>query len=367
MVLTGLPKTLNAEILLGLLDEHFTCSYDYFYLPMDMDRFESTGLAYINFREHDKAVACRKFFSGFRSWPGRHASDRTCRAEWSSIQGQEANIEKQQRLNWADIDIPEDCKPMVFDENGVRLPTMDVFVRNDESAYAYSSDRARYVSGRWEEEERRSAGWTKEWYGGGTKGSRGRPHWEENWRAGKQQDWWPNHRQHQDAWDSRARRTWQNYDSWEYEERPARFDWQEKNLNEHSSLETAEGVNTTSLLENLMEDPSYQEVEAGNSTEAHVVVPESTHRPSDGQASVPKANEKPLSALAMIRYACPRCRKRFPKWSACHSHILNESQCRKEWGQTDSLALQARCQEMAKDLDQEETHDLAIVNSLRLQ
>lgn len=54
VVLSGLPKTLNADVLLGLLDEHFACTYDYFYLPMDMERFESWGLAYINFRSHER-------------------------------------------------------------------------------------------------------------------------------------------------------------------------------------------------------------------------------------------------------------------------------------------------------------------------
>ena len=97
VVLTGVPKTLNAEILLALLDEEYLGCYDYFYLPMDMDKFENTGLAYINFRDHDRAVECQRHFAGYSAWPGGHFSERTCRAQWSSIQGYEANIQKQQK------------------------------------------------------------------------------------------------------------------------------------------------------------------------------------------------------------------------------------------------------------------------------
>ena len=148
-VLTGIPKTMNADILLGMLEEYFFGCYDYFYLPMDQERLQSTGLAYINFRDHDKAVECQRFFSGFTAWPGRHSSERTCRAQWSSIQGFEANIEKQRKQNWLRINIPESCKPMVFDEQGTRLPTMDIFPD-------------------WGDQDERG-GWANKWYGGSSK------------------------------------------------------------------------------------------------------------------------------------------------------------------------------------------------------
>ena len=123
VVLTGLPKSLNAEILLYLLDREYFGCYDYFYLPMDEHNFTNTGIAYINFRRHDKAVECQRYFTGFTGWPKGFVSDRSCRADWSSIQGYEANIQRQQKLkDWKNSNIPEDCKPMVFDEHGLRLP-----------------------------------------------------------------------------------------------------------------------------------------------------------------------------------------------------------------------------------------------------
>ena len=91
VVLTGLPKTLNAEILLELLDKEFSGCYDFFYLPMYLDQLENTGLAYINFCDHAKAVECQRHLERSIDWGG-HLSDRPCKAQWSSIQGYDANI-----------------------------------------------------------------------------------------------------------------------------------------------------------------------------------------------------------------------------------------------------------------------------------
>ena len=224
VVLTGVPKTLNAEILLALLDEEYLGCYDYFYLPMDMDKFENTGLAYINFRDHDKAVECQRHFAGYSAWPGGHFSERTCRAQWSSIQGYEANIQKQQKLNdWVNSNIPEDCKPMVFDEYGTRLPTMDIFPPWDSQVYhgwrssetpgkahvtgiTASGDSSRDGSGD------RYRPWKDEWMsrgsgnGGGYRSDEWRNSpWSSDWSGGSRKERWS------DSWRK------ENYDNENYE------------------------------------------------------------------------------------------------------------------------------------------------------
>ncbi|CAE7037320.1 unnamed protein product [Symbiodinium sp. CCMP2456] len=160
VVLTRLPKTLNAEILLDLLDELFPCAYDYFYLPMDMDKFENQGLAYINFRDHETAVQCQNHFEGTDDWQG-HTCERPCKPEWSSIQGYAANIERQQRSDWVSGNIPEDCKPMAFDENGMRLPTLDIFPAADTGKDSRSWRTVSYNN-----KEEGSKWWKDQWYGG---------------------------------------------------------------------------------------------------------------------------------------------------------------------------------------------------------
>lgn len=131
VVLTGVPKILGAEILLSLLDRIFFGCYDYVYLPMDMEKMDNLGIAYDNFHKHSMAVGCQRYFSGFSltAWPGGNFSERNCRAEWSSIQGYEANIQRQKLNDWMNSKIPEVYKPMVFDEDGLRLP-MIFFCRN---------------------------------------------------------------------------------------------------------------------------------------------------------------------------------------------------------------------------------------------
>lgn len=164
---------------------------------MDVDKFQSTGLAYINFREHHKAVDCQRFFQGFTTWPGRHHSERTCRAQWSSIQGYEANIEKQMKQNWWKCNLPEDCKPMVFDETGARLPTLDVFPPSEGS-----------------DDERGSSSWTKKWYGGSSMlrevdRTERHPGWSNEWRN---EEWW---QRSEDAQDNYSTSNWRDRNTWE--------------------------------------------------------------------------------------------------------------------------------------------------------
>lgn len=306
VVLTGVPKSLNAEILLGLLDEHFNRCYNYFYLPMDLDRFESTGLAYINFTSHESAVECQRFFTGFTAWPGNHRSERTCKAQWSSIQGYEANVEKQQKLqDWVSCNVPEDCKPMVFDENGTRLPTMDVFPPSED----------------W----RDSKGWS-EWYGG--EGSEWR---EESWKK----DEWQSSSKGWDSW--KWGQTWQP-DLWKGKEKE--WQWQEE----------AKQVDVLELLPALGSKPSDEEPEGQESheDEAYAEVPEA----QEVQEVLEVAKPKEVVSLGLARYACPSCRSCFAKWSACQHHISSEAKCRKETSELEDL--QAACKRQAEELPNEE-------------
>jgi len=211
VVLTGLPKTLNAEILLSLLDQEYLGCYDYFYLPMDMDKFENTGLAYINFREHSKAVECQRHFSGFSAWPGGHFSERSCRAQWSSIQGYEANIQKQQKLtDWVNSNIPEDCKPMVFDSYGTRLPTMEIFPSWQDFE---DSSRVYYGWRNSETHEDHRGWWKDEWYGRNGRNSGGYDAWRNGNAGNATSDW--SGSIYKDQWSDRDRSDWrkENYDT----------------------------------------------------------------------------------------------------------------------------------------------------------
>ena len=320
VVLSGLPKTLNADVLLGLLDEHFACTYDYFYLPMDMERFESWGLAYINFRSHETAVECQRYFTGMDRWPGRHYSERACRAQWSSIQGYDTNIEKQQQADWVNQNVPEDCKPMVFDENGIRLPTMDVFPHSlDNKGWSAKSD---------------TVGWTDEWYGTSSNGQQSDRH-----------GGWPEWRKHE----------WKT--EWS--------DWSEKTRDNvwgqwQTEWDASENVELPSLTEEL--DPA---TEIAVETKAAELVDSTVQGSGSLDLSIltvtPPTSLTSSISLGQARYACPTCKACFAKWSACQHHILSEAKCRVQL-----QGLQEVCKQQAAEIDSlEPFQDTAIVTEVR--
>eukprot|EP00438_Fugacium_kawagutii_P032093 Skav202514 [mRNA] locus=scaffold1359:245000:246136:- [translate_table: standard] len=352
---------------------------------MDMEKFENTGLAYINFRDHDKAVECQRYFTGFSSWPGEHFSERTCRAQWSSIQGYAANIEKQQRNDWVNSNIPEDCKPMVFDENGTRLPTMDIF------------PTSRRVDHGWRNYSLDSEGkaWTDEWYGGSSgvnsyleTGRTGQfsHSWSDNWQKNQssnqrwqsEQSWHKENKHHKDRnWDRDKDDYWQSHWSgWN----GRKDEWSDGHNQRQVLIEdTSGGYGKMSVPDFYYEDPKTEEgdkpgetpenservVQIGDgSTSAgyesdtkgiNAMGAEVFQSPSDAVGSkelFQKKSGEPASLVATTRYVCPSCGACFAKWSACHHHILNEFICRKNLVSKDMewIDLQARCKEKATEL-----------------
>ena len=347
VVLTGLPKTLNAEVLLSLLDKEYLGCYDYFYLPMDEDKFTNTGIAYINFRDHDKAVECQRYFAGFSAWPGGHFSDRTCRAQWSSIQGYEANIQRQQKLkDWVNSNLPEDCKPMVFDEHGLRLPTLDVFPPQGGWTSKFSSNR-------------QSRQWEDEWYGG-IASDKGGPYSGNGsgygWRFTESNGW----------------ATTQGslpYNG--FPEVPVASD------------ETVEDPTISALSLQEVEGAGYEEKDTGvpnlkvselfegHEKDQEDEVQEKQEDPEDAndeenqdhqenrqamnskQEIIEAPKSEPKALLALTRYACISCSASFAKWSACQQHILNDPKCRTVLVE-DETDLQERCKAKANDLPPEQ-------------
>ncbi|CAE7876132.1 UBE2J2 [Symbiodinium microadriaticum] len=308
VVLTRLPKTLTAEILLGLLDELFPCAYDYFYLPMDMGKFENRGLAYINFRSHEKAVECQNHFEGTEDWKG-HTSERPCKSDWSSIQGYAANIQRQQRSAWLTNAIPEGCKPMAFDEHGMRLPTLDIFPasladsRKDARSCRTMSDNNK----EW---------WRDQWYGSSSS--------EQN--AGKNRKscrWYDSWSWKSDDWrafsDTRARnRIWRTINR---DPEGLHDEYGEASQNsEQFEHGTADGKPEGLMFGKHREEEKKNQ--AGNDDNVAVKVSTLQDQPplasllglsSNESAALLKSAE---AVLATAKYACPHCGAVFMKWSS---------------------------------------------------
>jgi len=358
VVLTRLPKTLNAEILLDLLDELFPCAYDYFYLPMDMDKFENQGLAYINFRDHETAVQCQNHFEAREDWGKGHVCERPCKSEWSSIQGYAANIERQQRsaAAWVTMDIPEDCKPMAFDEHGRRLPTFDIFPA---SVVDTGKDSRSWRTVSYSNKEEGSKWWKDQWYGGSSSE-------QHDGKNGKSRGWYDSWSRKDDDWrDHGSRSKWNDEGSWrdwtrrddDWDDGDAAFSdtrasnriWRTSNRDpEDEHDEYGEASQNSDNFEHGMTDEKQEEEwvpwkrreeekenEARKDDNLATKVPILKDQPPLASLLGISSNEPPAllksaeAALASAKYACPHCGAVFMKWSACMHHIVTDSRtCR---------------------------------------
>ncbi|CAE7542826.1 ML5, partial [Symbiodinium sp. CCMP2456] len=407
VVLTGLPRTLNADILLELVDEKFHRCYDFFYLPMYLDQLENTGLAYINFRDHTTAVECQRYFEGSIDWSG-HISDRPCKAQWSSIQGYEANITRHRKAEWLEKNVPEDCKPMAFDEQGRRLPTLEVF---NPLQPLHSTD-----SGKGGKYQRPGKGkqWERDWYGAS------KPH------AGKGSNWpgWysdrnieTDSRQSDSGYANAAFEPFDDSASW----LQAAASWQVMEM-------TAGGIddswgnpnegNMTSALDLYLasmdstdrySDEAYGHA-SGQTFEPRFPLQESFEKradtferdPSNTKVEDQKRLPKPLipelpvlehlqnrergekgspqtspqmspsstasepGQLGLRKYACPNCKLIFAKWSACQHHVVSDMNCWCVLGEgrlpSDVTELQEKCKAAAEERPKDSEPTAAFVD-----
>jgi len=111
---------MTRERLLDLINtEGFAGCYDFVYLPMDFKSMVALGYSFINFLDSEDAERFKIHFTGFSHWGLE--SDKVCEMTWSTaIQGKEANIERYRNSPVMHHSMPEECKPLVF-EDGVRV------------------------------------------------------------------------------------------------------------------------------------------------------------------------------------------------------------------------------------------------------
>ena len=412
VVLTGLPKSLNAEKLLELLDKEFPCCYDFFYLPMYLDQLENTGLAYINFRDHAKAVECQHFFEGGIDWGG-HISDRPCKAQWSSIQGYDANITRHRTADWTRKNVPEDCKPMAFDEQGRRLPSLDVFAPHAPAPAFGKGSKSRKPS--------KGHSWEDEWYGASKSHSRKGGNWpgwyteldiEDSGQSGSGcigADFKP--------FDDTAACFDNEYDSWHgmgtmmaAEEEDASWG----NPNEGSMAVSALDLYLLGVEQNSDEEDADQiqamqsmfPTQVHESSVAHwenyanyadtcqvefvkdedalpgaVNVEDVFYQTKPPSPAIPElpalkhlqtvtyesASASPQMSpsstasepgqLGFRKYACPNCKLMFAKWSACQHHLASDMNCWCVLGKarlpSDVTELQEKCRATAEELQKD--------------
>lgn len=122
VMLRNMPNNYNRDMLLDLVDSMgFTRCYDFAYLPVDFKTQAGLGYAFINFVTSAAAQRCFRKFEGYARW--QVPSEKVCTVTWGSpYQGFEAHVERYQNSPVMHHSIPDDWKPVLFDEQGSRIP-----------------------------------------------------------------------------------------------------------------------------------------------------------------------------------------------------------------------------------------------------
>jgi hypothetical protein len=131
IMMRNIPNNYTRAHVLKLLEkEGFSGAYDFFYLPIDLKTKSGLGYAFINFVNHESAIAFQKHFDGFSNWVA--TSGKVCKVTFSDrIQGLKQHVERYRNSSIMHESVPDEFKPMLF-ENGVPVrfpaPTKNVVV-----------------------------------------------------------------------------------------------------------------------------------------------------------------------------------------------------------------------------------------------
>merc|ERR1719157_533678 len=122
VMLRNMPNNYTRDMLLELVDSlGFEACYDFAYLPVDFKSQAGLGYAFINFVSSAEAQRCFDEFEGFSDW--KVPSEKVCTVTWGSpYQGLEAHVERYQNSPVMHHSIPDEWKPVLFDQQGLRIP-----------------------------------------------------------------------------------------------------------------------------------------------------------------------------------------------------------------------------------------------------
>lgn len=118
VMMRNIPNNYTLEQLLNLMNQHgFYSLYNFVYLPIDLKRRCNVGYAFINFVDHEGAVAFHRRFTNFCAWE-KKSSKKVCVIQWGRIQGWDAHVQRYRNSAIMHPSVPLECKPAVF--NGGR-------------------------------------------------------------------------------------------------------------------------------------------------------------------------------------------------------------------------------------------------------
>ncbi|EER13144.1 dc50, putative [Perkinsus marinus ATCC 50983] len=93
----------------------FENTFDFLYLPIDIRNKCNVGYAFLNFRQHSRALDFKRTFTNYRL-PALN-SHKICRVCWALVQGFNKNVE-----HYRNSPIPEKHRPLIADAQGRWIP-----------------------------------------------------------------------------------------------------------------------------------------------------------------------------------------------------------------------------------------------------
>jgi RNA recognition motif-containing protein len=122
VMLRNLPSFFTRDMLLELLKSlGFANKYDFVYLPTDVTVLSCLGYAFVNLRTHEDALQVFENAHGFTDW--ERQSSRVLAVSWSTpLQGLAAQIQRYRNSHIMHPRVPDQCRPLIFGENGERIP-----------------------------------------------------------------------------------------------------------------------------------------------------------------------------------------------------------------------------------------------------
>jgi hypothetical protein len=122
VMLRNLPSYFTRDMLVDVLNSlGFQGKYDFVHMPVDMNRLSCLGFGFVNLRTHEDALQLFKCGQGFCNW--KVQSNRVLDVSWSDpLQGLSAQIQRYRNSAVMHPSVPEQCKPLIFGEDGACLP-----------------------------------------------------------------------------------------------------------------------------------------------------------------------------------------------------------------------------------------------------
>ncbi|KAF4700075.1 hypothetical protein FOZ62_017914, partial [Perkinsus olseni] len=120
LMIRNIPTKFTQSTLLEVINTHgFSCTYDFFYLPIDFRSEKNLGYAFVNFNTPQLAQAFKRDFhhKKLKSLTSRKVLEIT----YARLQGLQANIDLFRSSAVTSMALPQ-YKPLVFTKAGVPVP-----------------------------------------------------------------------------------------------------------------------------------------------------------------------------------------------------------------------------------------------------